>query len=348
MKITFKTEKQKNPTQNDGFSIFYAPAKRIAFKMRWYLLLALILSPLVIFSWYMLNDKVLVTAAGILTTEPITLDASQNSFVEKVLVKGGDKVEQGQVLIKLSSPEIEKEIAILTSKYNKFKTYYNEGYKTLDSLHLRQIATYKNAKSAQESINTEFSEYNKQGMLPLNDRLAIEQNSVLAETKYQEALIERETVLAAHKNGQLANTLLELELALSEAKVKRDLLSIRAPKAAVVNDVMAIEGEHILNGNSLISISNLAEPVINVYLAPERMDFAQIGQSATITLPNGDEYIGTVNRPTQMSQKMPSILAGPFDGNKSALKVTLDITDAPEFIFEGLLVDVRFHYISRD
>ena len=267
MKITFKTEKQKNPTKNDGFGILYAPAKRIAFQMRWYLLLTLILSPLVFFVWHMLNDKVLVTADGILTTEPITLDASQNSFVDTVLVKGGDKVEQGQVLIKLSSPEIEKEIAILTSKYNKFKTHYDEGYKTLDALHLRQIATYKNAKIAQDDINSEFTEYNKKGMLPLNDRLSIEQNSVLAETKYQEALIEREAVLTAHKNGQLANTLLELELALSEARVKRDLLSIRAPKSAIVNDVLAIEGEHITSGNRLIAISNLTEPVINVYLA---------------------------------------------------------------------------------
>lgn len=348
MKVTFKTEKQKNPNRNDGFKVVYAPAKRLAFKLRWYFLLSIVLSPLVYFTWYMVNQELLVKADGILTTEPITLDASQSAFVDKVLVAAGEQVEKDQVLIALSSPEIEKEIAILTRKYNKFKAYYDEGYKTLDALHLRQIASYKNAKASQDNINAEFSEYNKQGMLPLNDRLAMQQNTVLAETKYQEALIEREAVLAAHKNGQLANTLLDLELALSDAKVKREQLSIRAPKSATINDVLAIEGEHVSGGHALVAISNLSEPVVNVYLAPERMDFAKIGQTATITLPNGDEYIGSVNRSVQMSQKMPSILAGPFEGNKSALKVTLDITDAPESFFEGLLVKVRFHYVNRD
>ncbi|MEW6999460.1 hypothetical protein AADZ86_17365 [Colwelliaceae bacterium BS250] len=78
------------------------------------------------------------------------------------------------------------------------------------------------------------------------------------------------------------------------------------------------------------------------------MDYIKVGQTAIIELPNGDKYRGTINEPAQFTQKLPAILSGPFEANKAAIKVTLDITPAPTVMPEGLPVTVRFHYLNRD
>ncbi len=344
MKINFQTEKQKNANSNDGFKVIYAPAKRLAFKMRWYLLLTLILSPLAIFSWYMIDDKLLVTADGILTTEPITLKATHDVYVKNIDVNVGDRVESNQTLVELSSPVVEKELNLLLAKHKSFKEEQEKGIINLESLHKQQIATYKSGQFKQNQMAKRYEKYSDQGVLPLHQQLMLEQNQLVAQSQYQDALIAHEAAVNNHKNGAMAKTMMDIELAISKARAIENMLTVDAPKDAVVNDILVNEGEYVSAGEPLISVSNLDQAVVNVYLSPERMDYAKLGQTATITLPNGDTHQGVINKPTQLSQKLPDILSGPFDGNKPAIKVTLDITPAPEVTLEGLPVEVRFHY----
>lgn len=346
MKISFQTEKQKNPTKNDGFKVVYAPAKRLAFKIRWYLLLSLILSPLVAFAWHMIDDQVLVTADGILTSEPITLVAAGEGFVTAVNVRPGQTVLADTKLVQLYSPVVDNEYELLASKYQQFYQHHEQGLDSIEGLHKLQIATLRKAQISQQLINDEYEKFNSRGMLPLNERLLIEQNNIAAKSRYQQALINYESAVIEHKNGALAKTLLDIELAMSSAQAKQGMLSLTAPKSALVNDVFVKDGEFVKQGEPLLVISNLAKPVVNVYLAPERMDYAKIGQTATITLPNGEEYKGVVNTPTQLSEKLPDVLSGPFEGSKAAIKVTLDINPTPVIMLEGLPVEVRFHYLS--
>ena len=45
MKIKFSSAKEHQPTADNGMQVLYAPGKRLAFKLRWYLILFLILLP---------------------------------------------------------------------------------------------------------------------------------------------------------------------------------------------------------------------------------------------------------------------------------------------------------------
>lgn len=347
MKISFQTEKQKNPTKNDGFKVIYAPAKRLAFKVRWYLLLSLIMSPLMVFAWHLINQQVLITADGILTTEPIILVAAEEGFIRSINVIPGDRVQSQQNLLQMHSPILMKEQELLSRNYQQFLTHHEQGLDSIEALHKRQIATYKKAEVTQRLINEEYQKYNDRGMLPLNDRLLIEQNNIAAKGRYQQALISYETAVIEHKNGALAKTLLDIERALTQIEAKSQMLTILTPKMAVVNDIMVKEGQFVKQSEPLVAISNLAKPVVNVYLDPERMDYVVIGQTAIITLPNGKTYDGVVNTPTQLSEKLPDVLSGPFEGSKPAIKVTLDISPIPDVMLEGLPVKVRFHYAAE-
>lgn len=346
MKITFKSEKQINPEKNDGFDVNYAPAKRLAFKARWYFLVSLILSPILFFAWHIVDQEVLVTADGILTTEPIELEASQDAYVKKIHVRVGDKIQKELLLIELSAPEIEQELALLERKHKSMKLHYKTVISDLKKLYLKQLVMLKVNKTDRKVLEEKFEEYEKKGAIGISEQLLIDQSMIDSESSYQQAVINFEQDITSHEL-LLKQELLELELAITAAKSKVKQLNIYPPKQAVVNKVLVKEGEFVSTGVRLISISNLPQPIVNVYLPPERMDYAQIGQTATITLPNGEKYQGVIEQPTLLTERLPAILTGVFDSATSAIKVTLTISPVPDISFEGLPVEVRFHYLDN-
>ena len=344
MKIQFKTEKQIDPTKNDGFEVNYAPAKRLAFKIRWFMLVMLIVSPLLFFGWHILSKEVLITAGGILTTEPIVLHTSQSVFIKSIDVKEGDTVEEQQVLIQLSSPEIENELSLLEKNHRRVKQRYQDGFVNLRALYDKEIETLQENIEAQESITDRFKSYGDRGMLGIDEQLMLEESIASSESDYQKALIGLEEATLNHK-VMLRATLIDIELALSSARAKYSQLTIKAPKGAEINNIFVKQGEFLSEGDPLISLSNLPESIVNVYLSPEQMDYTGIGQTATITLPNGDTYQGIIEKPTQMTGRLPALFSGPFGGAKAAIKVTLTIKPKLELQLEGLPVEVRFHYM---
>jgi hypothetical protein len=50
MKVRFKGLRTPEPEQQRGFKVSYGPGKRQAFRWRWYLMLALVLSPVIYFT----------------------------------------------------------------------------------------------------------------------------------------------------------------------------------------------------------------------------------------------------------------------------------------------------------
>lgn len=345
MKISFQTEKQKDPTKNDGFHVVYAPAKRFAFKVRWYLLVALILSPLVVFGWYIIKQQILITADGILTTDPIIIVATEEGFIRSINVTPGTIVQSQTQLIKMHSPILIKEQDLLTRNLKKFSNYHTKGFELLASLYQRQILNYKNADISQNLIHDDYDDYDERGMLPLSDKLLIQKNKISTKADHQQARIRYETALIEHNTGSLVKTILDIEVAITKVEAKQAMLSILSPKKAKVNSILVKEGQFVNKSDPLVSISNLAKPVVHVYLKPDRMDYVEIGQTATVTLPNGRTYDGIVNTPTQLSEKLPDVLSGPFRDHDAMIKVTLAISPIPDVMLEGLPVKVRFHYV---
>lgn len=348
MKIKFETEKQKNPMKNDGFDVMYAPAKRVAFRFRWYLLVVLILSPLVIFGWNLLDDEVLIQADGILTTDPIVLQAPQSVFVKTIHVKDGDKVKAKDILVELSSPVVERQYELLKEKHKNFNELHQKGIQILDVLYKQQIAILRASIQENKKLISKYEDYQNRGVVPLNEQLLLDQNDMQLKNQYQQVQISYESAVAQHRNGPLAKTVLDIELALAQAQAKNDMLNLIAPKQAQINEILVAEGEFLSEGEPIISLSNLNRPVVFVYLLPKRMDYAKMGRTATITFPNGIKYQGKINGPVQMTQQLPAALTGPFDVSKAMIKVILDIYPIPEQMVEGLPVKIRFHYDEEE
>ena len=344
MKIEFKHEKQLDPKEQDGFRVNYMAAKRAAFKTRWYLLLLLVVSPLLVVLFYFSINYIYITGNGILTSEPVIIYAKADGVVNKIYFKQGDALIPHQKIFDISSAVIDDEKALLEEKLLHFKQLKSSHLVQLKALHQQKIKLYERAIKKNESLISDARKTNYKDYITLTDRISLHIAKIKVDAAEIESEIKYDSALEQHDSGSLASIILELERALTIAQAKQSQLSISMPTARTVNEVYIREGEFVEKGDRLMMISNRKQPVVHLYLKPKDLEYAEIGNKVTIIFPDGKQYKGEIKVPVQVANKIPAILADPFGEHKSALVVQIDINEPiPNFI-EGLPVKVRDRY----
>jgi multidrug resistance efflux pump len=344
MKVEFKGKKQSEPTRHGDFGVRYAPAKRAAFKWRWYFLLLLVISPILYFLWQVVDEQVLVQAEGILTTEPVVLTASQDAFIETVLTDPGDPVKSGQILIDLKSPEIEREVELLGEKLAGLKDGAAQAMERVKSLRSKQVDMLEAALETHTKLTKDYEGVKYEGLVALGDKVTLEEAYREVKSELTEAKVKYEIESNYEKRAAWVEAFSELERKQAIAQVKQELLNVRSPKDGIVNEIYVSVGEYVSEGNLLAEISNYPEPVVDVYLHPKRMEYTRVGQMTTVTLPNGQKHRAQIKEPVQIVEKLPGALAGPFEESKTAIKAILHFENPPERWIEGLPVKVLFDY----
>lgn len=344
MKIKFHLDKQQNPMQHGGVNVNYGAGKRVAFRFRWYLILFLIISPLLIFVWFVTKDKMIVESPGILTTEPLTLQASQDAFISTVNIKPGQIAQQGDLLITLNKPVLQAEIKQLENNVVTLEKTLALDWAQQEKL-LKQKMNIADADLKEKSeLYQKYVGFNQKGLLQLEQWANISQLKVNAELLALESNRNLHTLTQDRISGNAAQYLNELKLRLQLLKASEAELQVSAPMKGEVKDVLVQKGMAVSSGEPLLLYAIRSQPVVVAYLSPSEVQFSGIGQKATVTLPSGETIEATVNEPTKITEKVPAQLVGPFDNNKAALKVVLKLEHMPRLVIEGLSVTVRFHY----
>lgn len=344
MKVNFKNEKQHSPTLDEGFAVEYAGAKRAQFKMRWYLLLAVLVSPLVALAYYFIDTTLVINADGILTSEPATLIAAEDGIVKKINYYPGDVVPAGSQIFIFESKMLDQQLAFHNEKIASYEALLGASRVRLKSLHEKNIERFNAANIDNLDFEKEYFDNKYRNVVPLTDRIGLHLARLEVDSKHINAEIAYAQAMDVQEAEGLAKNILQLKSERIRLNAQRNLLSIQYPKTAQLNELFIHEGEFVGKGESLVAMQNRYTPIVIVYLRPSRIDYAAQGNTATVTLPNGRRLLGVINRPAQVAEKVPAMLSGPFDGAKAALKVQIDLKEVvPQFV-EGLPVKVRFHY----
>ncbi len=117
MKVNFHLDKKNKPQSESGMKVAYGQAKRGGYRLRWYLILAIVISPLLFMAYYLFKTQILVTAPGIVTSYPLTITATQAAIVESIPANVGDEVGKGQSLILLADSALNKEVEFLQKSW---------------------------------------------------------------------------------------------------------------------------------------------------------------------------------------------------------------------------------------
>lgn len=345
MKVNFHLDKKNKPQSENGVRVVYGQAKRGGYRFRWYLILAIVLSPLLFMGHYLYRTQVLVTAPAIVTSHPVTINVTHAGVVGLVPAKVGQMVNSGQSLILLTDPVLDREIEFINQELAELPL---ESASSIDVLYTNAIRRSQSSVAKVNDIQRKYANYRAKGQVSEVDYASIVNiqsvmDSQLSNQKiaYEQAQRdELETKLA----GAVAN---ERRALMKELVVKRALqesLSILAPFEGRVLEIHALEGERVSLNRPLVTISKNITPEIIAFLDPKYLEYSKIGTVAKVKYPDGKTYRAKVSSPVEVVNKLPSELQSPFEGQPAFLKVNLKFDQALEPVrwIEGVDVEVQF------
>jgi multidrug resistance efflux pump len=303
MKINFN-RKPTEPDIDQNLKVPYAPAKRKLFQFRWYLILALVVSPFVYVFWSALMGWLMVDAPGYVEIPTYQMFAPQSSVVNKILVKENEAVEKGVALIQLIRPEGEKRLEILRDET------YNPSPK---ALYGKQVELVRKSLKDYEALY-------KSGAATIGEVDAARLRLLQVMSMDQRWLT------------QLADT----ELAAQN-------IVIKAPNNSIVIRVETKEGVSVQQGDPLITIQEAAKPRVIALLAPRFALYAHPGQKASVKWDSGLEVDATVLFEGTVSSQIPEKMRN-FKNQNQGIVVQLELhSDIPGVLaVDSLPVKVKF------
>ena len=349
MKVNFQaTPKAEKPDVDNGVEVKYSGAKRGGFKFRWYLLLFLVISPVLLVSWILAKPYIFVLAPGIITAEPLEMRAPSKGMVQSVADQVTPEVEKGSDLLVIADPELDAQVAELTRQLFEI-----EGKASFDGepvlLRLRRrIEVAQDGVKRQDELLVTYKNFQKRGGVPTSDMAMVMQANTASKMALEQAKVdllhelERQHIQAIA--GVVTQTRNQLKSQLARLKSKQSGMKIMAPFTGRIEDILVQVGEQVDENQPLLWLTGRDKPVVVAYLDPKYLEYVDIGQQATIKLPNGQNIRGMIEEPTELVTKIPKQLSGPFDGEKAALKVTLTLDETLPFAVEGVPVSVSFDY----
>ncbi|KAG8148716.1 HlyD family efflux transporter periplasmic adaptor subunit [Burkholderia catarinensis] len=333
MKIRFDSSKERNPTHDQGLKVQYAPSRRAAFRVRWYLILLLVASPLIWFLGKMIYGAWVIEAPAQLVVPMLEIRARDAAQVEHVVVVAGDVVKAGQPLLEMDNPEWRQRVGQLQSL-----TAMRPAGKPAGA-GLRRVLVRQLTRATQKLALV-------QGLRETGAATTGEVLAAAAERDQREADLlayhERQQALRAQSAVEHAGTMEKAEEVWLAGRLQG--LRVKAPEDAVVSDVLVSERENVGSGTLLMTLQLTAAPKVMIYLDPADAAYARPGQGLKLKFPDGQWIPATViNAPSDVRQ-LPDALRMPFASAHNTLLVAaeLDVPVPHGWLVNRLPLNARF------
>ena len=338
MKIRFNSDKERNPTQDGGLKVLYAPGKRGAFRLRWYLILLLISSPLLWVFGRLGVGYLRVEAPAQIEVPVVELRAREAGTVAELLVKAGDHVQPGQRLLSLDNPEWRLRIQQLQPGEVPFA-----GSPSTEALQLQQRAI----ELARQRVN-QVQALLAQGAATRGELL----NAQAELNTQQQVLLDLQARLRAQRSQAEGDPLqlLREDRERQWLQTRLDGLQSTASEEGRVAEVLVSVGENVGPGTLLLRLERSAEPLLLIYLEPRFAGYAEPGHPLEVRMPDGSWRSARVLQAADSARRLPAGMQKPFTVSQMGLLVPAEFEQPlpPLWRVDQLPLKVRFpHDWSR-
>lgn len=240
------------------------------------------------------------SSVGIAKAKEYKINAEKSSVIVAVRVVSGQQVKANDILIELSSPDLEMEIEKLTSRIAVLKSELSEKLHLAQSeiafvraeneITLEEIDTdiqqIKSEMELNERLSKEFaakSDTSKYGLNPQQIKL---KSLTQQKTRHQQAIeikikdIKQESIT---EQNQLANQIKLLEREFDLLLGERKKLVKSASTDGVVENIYVKEGEQVDAFTQLLSLVPLRPTTVIGYLVGKKYNIPQMDDSVMIT-----------------------------------------------------------------
>jgi multidrug resistance efflux pump len=302
MKVRFDSSKELRPDQDNGLKVLYGPSKRVAYRLRWYLILALVLSPLVYVFGRITLDLLRVEVPAQLQVPSTEIRALESGTIADVGVEVGGRVEPGDLLLRLDNPDWRLRLDQLqpasadnpnglgnsaTSLQNSTVRLQGQVVQLFKGLH-REGAT-----SSAELLRSEVDlNMQRLALLELERRLRQERFQVEGEP------------IQNLRDGRERDWL----------AARLDLLSIRADNPGRVSELLVNKGESVGPGTLLMRVERAEEPLLWIYLRPRDAELARPGGSVEVRMPDDSWLKARILQQADLARLLPRGLRSSVGG----------------------------------
>lgn len=338
MKIRFNSDKERNPTQDGGLKVLYAPGKRGAFRLRWYLILLLISSPLLWVFGRLGVGYLRVEAPAQIEVPVVELRAREAGTVAELLVKSGDHVQPGQRLLSLDNPEWRLRIQQLQPGEVPVASS-----PSTEALQLQQRAI----ELARQRVN-QVQALLAQGAATRGELL----NAQAELNTQQQVLLDLQARLRAQRSQAEGDPLqlLREDRERQWLQSRLDGLQFTASEEGRVAEVLVSVGENVGPGTLLLRLERSAEPLLLIYLEPRFAGYAEPGHPLEVRMPDGSWRSARVLQAADSARRLPAGMQKPFTVSQMGLLVPAEFEQPlpPLWRVDQLPLKVRFpHDWSR-
>lgn len=320
-----------------GLKVLYGSGKRTAFRLRWYLILFLVASPLMWFVGNLAYSAFVVEAPAQLLLPIIEIRARDAAQISRLAVRDGDQVRGGQLLVQMDNPEWRQRLGQLNALSLQSGSSTQAASASLRNVLRRQLGRAQQRLSLAQSLLKDGAATNAEVLAAAAER-----------DRAQAALFSFEQ----QQDQQREQPGMMRDIALQDAEARSlqsrlQALRVVAPEQATVVDIPVNEGENVGPGTLLMRLERSGKPSIWVYLQPaEAATYGQPGQTLELGLPDGTWLGAHVEDAADRTRRLPDELREPFSAAQSGLlvSVTVDGEFPKRWLVDHLTLRARFSH----
>ena len=351
MKIQFDIPPSSGQESN-GLAVRYAAAKRQVPRWRWYLLLAMVLTPP---AYLLIRFGVAYwweTAPAQVIVEQTTLRAPTAGRVVRV-VHAGDAVELGQTLMELaphepepgvtSAPATPAAVAAPTAPPPSLRQNMLDEAERIAQHQLaiqqERLRTMQALREQDAATRHELEVARVQELQALADV-----NRARLDAREHRASVAWELATArAHAAPSPAPT----PLPAPSAEQIQPLPPLTAPFKGTVLRSLVRPGEWVAVGADIAILQGQSEPIVQAYLPAEKARYAQVGREGTMRFMDGGRMRAKVVGVVTEAQNTPADRVSPLAPRTPSIVVRLQALEPlpPAYRIHHLPLDVRFDWI---
>lgn len=336
MKIRFDSQKEHDPAADSGLRVLYAPGKRVAFRLRWYLILFLVASPLLWFFARLALGYLHVQAPAVLQMPVTEVRAGEAAQVERIDVQVGDRVEVGQSLLHLDNPGWRERVHALQNLQDSPRALGLDAPQTSErELLTRQISLAEQRVTQLQALLQQGAATRGELLRAQTERNATQYDLLAFEQRQRQQLQAQEGDTRAALRESSERQWLESRL---------QSLSLSAQASGRVMEVLVTPGENVGPGTLLLRIEQAGEANLLIYLEPRYNAYATAGQALEVQMPGGRWLAAHVLMAAESAQRLPSSLQRPFASSQMSLLVpaAFDQPLPEQWHVQQLPLQVRF------
>ena len=220
------------------------------------------------------------------------ITAETNAHVERIVVKPGAQVQADTVVLELSNPEVQEQLASAESAVSAARADNAAKKMSLENQLLDQKANFAQVQSDYESSRLEAEakkDLAQKGVIPMIQYKQIElteaQRKVRMEIETERMKKFEETVRAQIDADKARLSQLETTLALRRRQA--DALALKAGIAGVLQQVPVQEGQQVTAGTNLARVARPDVLRAELHIAETQAKDVLIGQSVKVDTRNG-------------------------------------------------------------